>query len=74
MSHLEMLAQAGTVAAHSRDARTMADLLTALESGNDFDLKRLYELPYKDFEVALGALRDWRLQRHYWRERDPLTV
>lgn len=37
----------------------LQELLVALEAGESFCLDRLYELPYGDFEVALGALREW---------------
>ena len=39
------------------------DLLDCLEAGASFELERLYELNYSDFELALGLLRDWRLAR-----------
>lgn len=37
----------------------LQELVAALEGGDSFCLERLYELPYGDFEAALGALREW---------------
>jgi hypothetical protein len=39
-------------------------LLNALERSEPVSLSRLYELDYKDFELALETLRDWRLHRY----------
>lgn len=40
------------------------ELLNALERSEPVSLSRLYELDYKDFELALETLRDWRLHRY----------
>lgn len=46
-------------------ARTLSSLVVALESESAFDLSSLYRLPYDDFQLALGLLADWRLDRYY---------
>jgi DNA-binding transcriptional regulator YbjK len=61
MNYLDHL-RARVSAADTDNRATTAvleDLLTALEAGGAFTLDRLYALPYADFEVALGALREW---------------
>jgi len=42
----------------------MAALVESLDSGTQFDLKRLYRLGYKDFELALDLIRHWRLDSY----------
>jgi hypothetical protein len=40
---------------------TLCKLLTSLDAGEDFDLARLYELNYADFDLAMRILQQWRL-------------
>jgi len=41
----------------------LSEFLAALEHHGNFDLGRLYEISYDDFEILLGVLYRWRLQR-----------
>lgn len=49
----------------SDEARALQDLVLALESGEPYRVSRIYELDYKHYELALGIIADWRLDRHY---------
>ena len=46
------------------NADVFRELLDALERGEPVCLSRLYDLDYCDFELALGAMKDWRLHRY----------
>jgi hypothetical protein len=46
-------------------AKTLANLVRALESDEKFALADLYKLSYDDFEIAIGILKEWRLERYY---------
>jgi len=49
----------------SAQGLVFARLLIALESGNDFPIKDLYDLNLKDFELAIELMRDWRIDGYY---------
>ena len=40
---------------------TFSDLLKSLDSGEQFDLTKLYRLNYADFSLAMSVLKEWRL-------------
>lgn len=46
-------------------AKTLADLVLALESREPFQLERLYELNLSDFDLAVQIVKEWRLDRYY---------
>lgn len=46
-------------------AKILANLVRALESDEKFAIADLYDLSYDDFEVAIGILKEWRLDRYY---------
>lgn len=46
-------------------AVTLSALVVALESETPFNIAALYNLDYKDFELALEVLTEWRLDRYY---------
>ena len=46
-------------------AKTLADLVLALESGDPYQLERLYVLGLEDFDLAVQILKEWRLDRYY---------
>ena len=46
-------------------AKTLANLVRALESDEKLALADLYDLSYDDFEIAIGILKEWRLERYY---------
>lgn len=45
-------------------ASTFSALLKSLDSGEHFDLARLYQLNYADFSLALSVLKEWRLDSY----------
>lgn len=49
----------------SDSANTLARLVRALESEEQFDLVELYKLDYERFDIAIEILREWRLDRYY---------
>lgn len=50
---------------NSAASTTLRDLIAALdgEEGN-FDLMRLYQLNFQDFELAMELITDWRFRRN----------
>lgn len=44
--------------------RVLTELAASLELGRSFDLKQLYEIDMRYFDVALELLRDWRFDHH----------
>lgn len=43
---------------------TLHDLIEALDGPNGaFDLMRLYQLNFQDFELAMELITDWRFRR-----------
>lgn len=49
----------------SDTARTLTDLVIALESAQAFQLERLYSLDMRSFELAVQIIGEWRLDRYY---------
>jgi hypothetical protein len=49
----------------SPTAACLSTLVIALENKQDFPISWIYDLPYKDFELALEVIREWRMDRHY---------
>ena len=47
------------------DARVLRHLLESLRARKEFELEQLYDLPLRSFELAMGVLAAWRLQRYY---------
>jgi len=43
---------------------TLTDLIKSLDSGEWFDLNKLYALNYSDFSLALNILKQWRLDSY----------
>ncbi|MBX9936453.1 MAG: hypothetical protein K2Y10_07645 [Burkholderiaceae bacterium] len=46
-------------------ASIFSELVLSLEKDTHFNLHRLYELDYKNFEVAVEIIKEWRLDRYY---------
>lgn len=44
-------------------AALLTELLASMEHHGEFDLGRLYDMPYRDFKLLIGLLESWRLQR-----------
>ena len=49
----------------SQTAQTLARLVRALESDENFHLDDLYQLDYDAFDLAIDVLKEWRLDRYY---------
>ena len=49
----------------SASAITLAKLVRALESDEQFALSDLYLLGFDDFNLGLEMLKEWRLDRYY---------
>jgi len=43
---------------------TLSDLIKSLDSGEAFDLNKLYQLNYSDFSLAMNILKQWRLDSY----------
>lgn len=52
-------------APNSDEGKVLGGLILSLETGEVFQISRLYELDYKHFEIALAVIADWRLDRYY---------
>jgi hypothetical protein len=50
-------------------AGILTELCEALESGNSYELGRLYDLQPKAFEMAMDLLSEWRFDRHITERR-----
>jgi hypothetical protein len=46
-------------------AQIISSLVLALESEGEISVAQLYKLDYKNFELALEILSEWRLDRYY---------
>jgi 2-methylcitrate dehydratase PrpD len=49
----------------SESARTLAQLVLALQSESDFPIANLYKLELETFEIAIDILKEWRIDRYY---------
>ena len=49
-------------------SRELTRLLEALRQEKEFPLSSLYEIDYEAFELAMEAMRDWRIDRYYARD------
>ena len=57
----------------SANSRIFRELLDALEHGDPICLSKLYDdLDYGEFDLALGALKDWRLHRFDFASADSI--
>lgn len=46
-------------------ARALTELAVAIETGAPYSLGQLNELNHEEFELAIGMIKDWRVDRHY---------
>jgi hypothetical protein len=51
-------------------SRELSRLLEALKEEKEFPLSSLYEIDYEAFELAVEAMRDWRIDRYYTGKTD----
>lgn len=49
---------------HDPESKILERLVKALCLKEDFKLAEIYELGYEDFELALGIMKNWRLDRY----------
>ena len=49
----------------SKTSSVLAGLVLSLETNSSYQLGNLYDLDYKDYELAVDIIREWRLDRHY---------
>lgn len=49
----------------SEAARTLAQLVLALESESPFHVGALYSLNLTSFDLAIDILKEWRIDRYY---------
>lgn len=49
----------------SESARTLTQLVLALESESSFNVAELYRLDLPSFELAIDILKEWRIDRYY---------
>lgn len=69
--HLQTVFETARVENEKTTPGVFREMLTALQHDQPFDVQRLYDLPYKDFDTALNALREWRSQRYAWQAEHP---
>ncbi|HRH81736.1 MAG TPA: hypothetical protein PLW81_11895 [Thiobacillaceae bacterium] len=50
-------------------AVVLRELCEALETGQPFELARLYDMKQKAFELAMDVLSEWRFDRHVTERR-----
>ncbi len=55
-------------------AKVLANLAVAIETNNAYALGELYELGHEEFELAIGILKDWRIDRHYLSKLQMLEI
>ncbi len=46
-------------------ALTLSRLILALESEANFPIGDIYTLDFETFKLAIGILKDWRIDRYY---------
>ena len=46
-------------------AKALSVLAVAIENGAPYTLDELNELNHEEFELAIGMIKDWRVDRHY---------
>ncbi|MCB1959729.1 MAG: hypothetical protein KDE68_04260 [Rhodocyclaceae bacterium] len=71
MFHLQQLRAHLSQPEKSESGQVFRDLLGALERGSSFDMSRLDALSYKEFDMAVECIREWRSLR-YIQPDDPV--
>lgn len=49
----------------SPGAKALSALAVAIENGAAYSLGELNDLNHEEFELAIGMIKDWRVDRHY---------
>ncbi|GAA6142872.1 hypothetical protein [Hydrogenophaga sp. 5NK40-0174] len=47
------------------DAKALSELVMALETEGQIAVPKLYSLNFRNFELAVDILKEWRLDRYY---------
>ncbi len=58
----------------SQRAEVLTNLVFALQNNTPFIFGDLYDLGYKDFEVAVQILDEWRMDRYYAKKQKLLEA
>ena len=65
MNNIKKVAKYVAANPDSEDTPTLLELAIALETGAAYSFTNLYELSHEGFQLAMGMIDDWRLDRHY---------
>jgi len=65
MNNIKKVAKFVAANPDSVDTPTLLELAVALETGAEYSFTKLYELNHEGFQLAMGMIDDWRLDRHY---------
>ncbi len=65
MNNIKKVAKFVAANPDSGDTPTLLELAIALETGSEYSFSKLYELSHEGFQLAMGMIDDWRLDRHY---------
>jgi len=65
MNNIKKVAKFIAANPESADTPTLLELAIALETGAEYLFTKLYELSHEGFQLAMGMIDDWRLDRYY---------
>ncbi|SEU19624.1 hypothetical protein [Variovorax sp. OV084] len=74
MNAIKEARQIITTDPNGEESLTLARLVLALESEDDFPLASLYTLSLGTFSLAMEILKEWRIDRYYARKGKLLDV
>jgi hypothetical protein len=66
MNALNHAREIARTAKSNATSETFRELLASLETGSPISLAKLYELDYREFDLAVSAIKDWRLHRYHF--------
>ena len=46
-------------------AKTLSKLILSLESEENFQIKKIYDLSPTEFDLVIEIIKEWRIDRHY---------
>lgn len=64
MAHIDRAQETIRKYPESPSAQHFKELIQALSSGATYPLGRLFQMPYSDFQIAVGILQEWRTQQY----------
>lgn len=65
MNNIKKVAKFVAANPESEDTPMLLELAVALETGAEYSFTTLYELSHEGFQLAMGMIDDWRLDRYY---------